>query len=97
VRRAKAISLASHDGVAATQEFDAAVALFEKTGSRVELARTLIDRGLHRTARGEMEEARLDLTRAREIAAACGARPDQAKAAAALTSLTAASASPPHP
>jgi tetratricopeptide (TPR) repeat protein len=96
-RRAQAILLASRGEPNAREEFDRAAALFEKTGSRLLLARTLHDRGSYLAARGEIEAARADLKGAAQLADECGAKPDQTKAAEALSALRAASAAPRVP
>ena len=56
------------DEEAARTDIDAAIAIFEELGSRLELARTLV-------LRGEDD----DLVRARELFEACGAAGDLAK------------------
>jgi len=56
------------DAQASRTDLDAAIAIFERTESRLELARTLVLRG---------EDA--DLSRARELFKACGAAGDLAR------------------
>ena len=97
-RRANALLLSASDpATAAIAEFDRAVALLEKTDSRVELARTLIERGRFHVSRGDAEAGRRDLSRARDLALSCGAKADQARAEEALSASQAASAAPPAP
>jgi len=62
------LHIARGDEEAARQDFDAAIAIFEELGSRLELARTLV-------LRGEDD----DLVRARELFEACGAAGDLAE------------------
>jgi tetratricopeptide (TPR) repeat protein len=61
------LHIARGDEKAARQDFEAAIAIFEELGSRLELGRTLV-------LRGEDE----DLVRARELFESCGAKGDLA-------------------
>ena len=73
--RVRALWTARTDPARARALFDEAIGAFQKLGSRIEVARTLYERGLLRRREGDSEGARADFQRAVEMAKACGARP----------------------
>jgi tetratricopeptide (TPR) repeat protein len=68
----------------ALPSFDEGIAVFEQIGSRLDLSRALYERGLFRQRRGDASGAQADFGRAAEIARACGAPHDVARAESAL-------------
>ena len=68
----------------AARAFDDAVAMLEANGSRLELGRALLHRGLMHRAHGGEGNARMDLTRARAIFEVAGARRDRERVDRAL-------------
>ena len=64
----------------AAAAYDQAVEIYDQLGSRLDLGRMLIYRGLLRQSQGDAAAARADWLRARSIFEACGAVRDMAKA-----------------
>jgi hypothetical protein len=80
---------ASQDrGGEARQAFDEAIAIFDAQGTRLELARALVRRGLLRQAQGEADATRADRSRALALFEACGAGPEAAGTRARLAALS---------
>jgi tetratricopeptide (TPR) repeat protein len=63
----------------AAAAYDQVIKIYDQLGSRLDLGRTLIYRGLLRQSQGDVESARADWLRARSIFEACGAVRDVTK------------------
>jgi tetratricopeptide (TPR) repeat protein/transcriptional regulator with XRE-family HTH domain len=84
-QRAQGQILAAQGRIAeAGAALDQAVATLDNLGSRLELGRTLYQRGLLRRTRGEAEAAQVDLQRALALFEACGAPVDREQVARSL-------------
>ena len=81
------IALARGDAATAARELDAAIAVFEATGSDLELGRARLHRAAVHVAQNEHDAARAAATLARDALAGMGAVPDSARADAFLRNL----------
>jgi tetratricopeptide (TPR) repeat protein len=79
-RRAGALATERSDRTQAIAELTEVIGALERIGSRLEHARTLFERGMMRRRAGDPEGARADFDRAADIAKACGAPGDVARA-----------------
>ena len=81
------IALARGDPATAAREIDAAIAVYEATGSNLELGRARLHRAAVHVAQNERDAARAAATLARDSLAGMSAVPDAARADAFLAEL----------
>jgi tetratricopeptide (TPR) repeat protein len=87
-KRAQALWCARTDRARALALLAEGIATFEALGSRLELGRTLVERGSLLAQEGDADLARADFQRAAELAKSCGAPLDLACAEGALRTLS---------